>query len=148
MESKKVLTQERKDGITSLLARTPFYRSIGIEVLSLEYGHAKITVKLKESFTNTQGIVQGGILQALIDSAAGVASLTTLSSEQRLRTIQNSTNFISNVDVLNNEKGALIGEGWVIHPGVRTHVSRAEIRDGKGKLLAAGVSTLMVIQSN
>lgn len=147
MESKRGVTQEWKDGITSIIARSPFCKSVGIEVLSLEYGHAKITLRLKEFFSNTQGILHGAIFQALIDTAAGVASLTTLSPEQRLRTIQNSTNFVSNIHVSNNEKDALVAEGWVIHPGARIHSSRAEVRDGEGKLLATGVSALMVMQN-
>lgn len=119
----------------------PYYRLLGLEVVGLSSGEARIGMRAGEHLHNTSGIVHGGAIASLADAASGVAVATKVKSgSRRIITIEQKVNFISQV-----REGYLTGIGRVVYEGGRIWVSESEIIDEGGRLVAKSVATHMVI---
>ncbi len=121
----------------------PFYDLLGLEVVGLAPGEARIRMKAGSHLHNTTGIVHGGAIAALADASSGVAMATLVpKGSRRIITVEQKVNFIAAV-----REGDLIGVGKVIQGEGDVAVSEAEIRDQDGKLVAKSIATHMVIPS-
>ncbi len=60
--------------VALLMARDPFARSLGIEVLEVRSGYSRLAMVLQPQMLNFNGLAHGGAIFALADSAFAVAS--------------------------------------------------------------------------
>jgi uncharacterized protein (TIGR00369 family) len=88
------------------------------------------------------GIVHGGWALTLIDSAAGCAAHSLLPAGASYATIETKANFSRPIA---EETGRVRAEGRVVGHGRRIVSCEARVVDAKGRLLAHGSSTLMVL---
>ncbi|NLN88307.1 MAG: PaaI family thioesterase [Syntrophomonadaceae bacterium] len=51
----------------------PFYTLLGIKLVSIGPGQAVFTMKAQQEHTNSIGLLQGGLISSLADTAMGVA---------------------------------------------------------------------------
>lgn len=71
---------------------------MGIEVTEMKDGHATLIMPFHEKLTQPYGIVHGGALFTLADSAAAVAIASVVNPrENRLLTIEMKMNFLASV---------------------------------------------------
>jgi uncharacterized protein (TIGR00369 family) len=91
---------------------------------------------------NPLGIVHGGWALTLIDSACGCAAHTLLPAGDSYATIETKANFSRPIA---EDSGRVRAEGRVVGRGRRIISCEARIVDAKGRLLAHGTSTLMVL---
>lgn len=91
---------------------------------------------------NPLGIVHGGWALALIDSAAGCAAHTLLPAGVSYATIETKANFSRPIA---EDTGRVRAEGRAIGRGRRIISCEARVVDAKGRLLAHGTSTLMIL---
>ncbi len=137
--------QDRLRAILRDRARhSPYYRFLGMEVVELGLGESKIRLKLESHHRDEKGSVHPGVLFSLADACSGVALATVLpQGSRRVVTIELKCDFL---DL--HAEGSLFGFGKVLEGGVgeRTGVSTSEIRDEKGKLLAIGLATFMILR--
>ena len=94
---------------------------------------------------NPLGIVHGGWALTLIDSAAGCAAHTLLPAGASYATIETKANFSRPIA---EDSGRVRAEGRAVGRGRRVISSEARVVDAKGRLLAHGTSTLMVLESS
>ena len=92
---------------------------------------------------NPLGIVHGGWALTLIDSAAGCAAHTLLPAGASYATIETKANFSRPIS---KDTGRVRAEGRAIGRGRRVISCEARVVDAKGRLLAHGTSTLMVLR--
>ena len=69
------------------LDHVPFARLLGIEVDSVEPGHAVLSMKLRDDLMRNNGIAHGGAIATLIDSAMAFAIVPLLSENERTSTV-------------------------------------------------------------
>lgn len=55
---------------------SPFDKKMGIELKKAEKGSAILELQTKQDFTNSLGIIHGGIIASLCDAAMGAAVMT------------------------------------------------------------------------
>ena len=91
---------------------------------------------------NPLGTVHGGWALTLIDSAAGCAAHTLMPAGVGYTTIETKGNFSRPIAP---DTGTVRAEGRVVGRGRRIISCEARVTDAKGRLLAHGVSTLMVL---
>ncbi len=91
---------------------------------------------------NPLGTVHGGWALTLIDSAAGCAAHTLLPAGVGYTTIETKANFSRPITP---DTGTVRAEGRVVGRGRRIISCDARVIDAKGRLLAHGTSTLMVL---
>jgi uncharacterized protein (TIGR00369 family) len=92
---------------------------------------------------NPLGIVHGGWALTLIDSAAGCAAHTLLPAGASYATIETKANFSRPIA---HDAGRVRAEGRAIGRGRRIISCEARVVDAKGRILAHGTSTLMVLE--
>jgi uncharacterized protein (TIGR00369 family) len=91
---------------------------------------------------NPLGIVHGGWALTLIDSAIGCAAHSVLPAGSSYATIETKANFSRPIA---KDIGQVRAEGRVVGQGRRIISGEARVVDAKGRLLAHGTSTLMVL---
>lgn len=98
-----------------------------------------------ERFANPAGVVQGGFLAAVADSAMGAAAVTWAREREAGAPVR-SVNAELKVSFLRPVPAGstLTASADVIGGGARTAFLEAELRDGDGRLVAKASSTYLV----
>lgn len=134
--------EDFRERMVSLLNGSPYYRHLGMEVLEIGDGYARLRLVVRDEHKNLYGILHGGVLASLLDSTCSIAVGTLLSPGEAAVTLDQRINFVSNV-----RDGVLYTEGRALHKGRYTGVGYGEVRDEGGNLVAAGMTTVFVIRS-
>ncbi len=87
------LALEREQQIRRAIEDIPFAKLPGIEVDELASGVARLSLVIKDELKRNYGIVHGGAIASLIDSATAFATLTLLEAGQRTTTVDFTVNF-------------------------------------------------------
>ncbi|TDD39462.1 PaaI family thioesterase [Actinomadura sp. KC06] len=114
---------------------------LGMTAESLEPGRVVFALTPRTDFSNPLGIVHGGILSTLLDSAMGCAVHTALPDGAGYTTLELSVNFVRPVPL---EGGRLVCEGTTVHVGRKLATAEGRVRNEDGKLVAHGTTTCMV----
>jgi acyl-CoA thioesterase len=118
--------------------KEPVSAFLGLEVIELKAGYARIGMKVKAEHMNFHGVAFGGIIMSLADQAFGYA-VNSLSYPSVAS--QFNTYFLSSAKAGDE----LIAEGRVIRSGRRVSVAEVSITNQDGKLIArASGSTIAV----
>jgi uncharacterized protein (TIGR00369 family) len=120
----------------------PIAQTLGFRLVEAERGHAVFECKPAEYHYNPIGIVHAGLAMTLMDSAMGLAFVTTLSEPVGWTTLEVKSNFTRALTV---ETGVVRCAGSVIHGGRRVATTEARIEDAERRLCAHGTSTILVL---
>lgn len=105
-------------------------------------GRTVWTMRADERFANPAGILQGGFLGAMADSAMGAATITyTRAAGRRVLSsnVEMKTTFVAPARV----GSVLECRAWVVTGGRRVAFAEAEIVDEVGRLVAKASSTYL-----
>jgi uncharacterized protein (TIGR00369 family) len=120
----------------------PFALTLGIR--SDEYTPHRVVLSLEwaPSLCTAGGILHGGVIMALADSAGGACAYLNLPAEATgTSTIESKTNFLGAV-----RKGRVTASATVLHRGGTTIVVETAVRDETGKLIAKTTQTQLVLR--
>ncbi len=118
----------------------PVSSLLGMELANVGAGLAGYTLELGERHHNPMGSVHGGVLCDLADIAMGTSVMTTLAEGETFSTLELKMNFIRPVF-----KGLVRCQAKVVNRGRNIAYCEADILDARGKLVARGVSTNMIL---
>ena len=116
--------------------------TLGFELVEVADGVAIFTGRPGEGVLNPLGGVHGGWALSLLDSCTGCAGHTTLPAGSGYTTLETKGNFVR---AITPETGRVRAEGRVISRGRTIITCEGRISDDKGRLLAHGTSTLLVM---
>jgi uncharacterized protein (TIGR00369 family) len=129
---------------TEVPANTPSIgRLLGMRFDEVESGRVVVSLDTRPDFMNPLGIVHGGILATLLDTAMGCAVHTTLPAGVSYSTLELKVNYIRAVPP---DGRALTAEGNVIHHGRRTATAEGKMLDQRGKLIGHATTTCIILQ--
>lgn len=117
-------------------------KTLGFELIEVESGRAVFEGETGPHLLNPLGIVHGGFALTLIDSACGCACHTLMPAGVGYTTVETKVNFTR---ALPADAGRVRCEGRVINPGRQIVTTEAHLHDSRGRLIAHGTSTLMVL---
>jgi uncharacterized protein (TIGR00369 family) len=120
----------------------PIAQTLGFRLAEADRGHALFECQPAEYHYNPIGIVHAGLAMTLMDSAMGLAFVTTLDAPVAWTTLEFKSNFTRALTV---ESGIVRCTGSVIHPGRRVATTEARIEDAQGRLCAHGTSTILIL---
>lgn len=127
--------------IDDRVRNSPFYELLGMEVVGLSPGEARLRIEAVGHHCDERGEVHPGVVFALADAASGVAMATLVPhGSRRVVTIEMKSNFIAPA-----VQGELLGVGRVLEELEDIAVSEGEVFDGEGRLLARSMATFMKI---
>lgn len=119
----------------------PAIELLGARLISIAPGRVIVSFKPDILYCNALGVVHGGIVSALLDTAMGYAATSTLANGEAFTTAQLNVNFVSALPPHAPEATAI---GHVIHRGKRTLIAEA-VLSGSDKLYARGSATCMIV---
>jgi uncharacterized protein (TIGR00369 family) len=128
--------------IAGRLPAPPMAQTLAFELVEVGDGLAVFEGRPSEALLNPMGLVHGGWALTLIDSATGCAAMTLLPAGGGYTTIETKVNFSRPIL---RDTGLVRAEGRVLASGRRIISADARISDARGRLLAHGTSTLMVL---
>lgn len=120
------------------LENVPFAQLLGIEIESIEPGHAVLTMHIKEELKRNGGIAHGGAIATLIDSAMAMAIVPLLAEGERTTTVDLTIHYLRPL----SERSAR-ASARVVRAGKRVITVSAELFDADGKLAATALSTYL-----
>ena len=121
-----------------------FWQHIGIEVVEVREGWARLRVKVRDDLRNAPGApVHGGVYAALVDAAVGCA-LSTVNESSGGGVGQ--TTLDMNVSFLAAARGAeIFAEGTLLKRGRTLAFGDVRVTDTEGTLVAVGRATYMIL---
>jgi uncharacterized protein (TIGR00369 family) len=115
-----------------------FPRLLGIELDSIGAGRARLSLEVKQQHLQLAGIMHGGAIATLIDTAVAFAILGASEPDARFTTIEMKVNYLSAV-----REGRVIADAKLIRDGRRIVVAECDVIDSTGQLAAKGLLTYM-----
>lgn len=141
-------TAKIPDGMTrarGLLEKTlpaPMEDTLGFALVEISEGRSVFSGTPGPHVLNPMGIAHGGYAASLLDSACGIAVLTTLAEAEKFSTLELKVAYHRAIDV---RTGPIRAEGSVLTRGRRIAYAEARLMDANGNLLASATSTLMIL---
>lgn len=124
------------------VAEPPALRTLGIEPVSAAVGRVVFQLEPAEFHYNPMGVVHGGVLMALLDTAMGCAVLSALPPQRGYTTVEASSRFLRPVTVAT---GLITCTGTTVTVRSRIAVADARIEDSQGRLLATATSSCLLL---
>jgi len=118
----------------------PYYQLLRITLEEIDTGFARFRMPFRKELTQPYGIVHGGAIASLADTAVAFALMTLIQRGERVTTVEFKINFLSMVT-----GGEMIGEARAVYTGNRLVVADMEVKDENGKPIAKGMATYAVL---
>lgn len=121
----------------------PLAKTLGMRTETYGAGKVVMTVDWAPALCTANGILHGGVLMALADSAGAACALLNLpEGATGTTTIESKTNFLGAV-----RSGPVTATATVLHRGGTTIVVETLVRDDQGKLIAKVTQTQLVLRA-
>jgi uncharacterized protein (TIGR00369 family) len=132
----KELTREELARLHAALGQVPYAHLLGLEFVGAERGTATFALDVREELTRMGGILHGGAIVSLMDTAAAFAVHTLLEPGARTVTVDFTVHFLSPASA-----GRVEARARVLRAGRRVVVLSVEARDQTGLLCATATTT-------
>lgn len=130
------LTAAQMRRIQKALSTVPYARLIGIELEEVGAGTATLAVQVRKELMQNHGVVHGGAIASLIDTATAFAIISLLAPKDKVTTVDLAISYLRPVT-----RGRLRAVATVVRAGRRLFVVSADVVDRQGKLTATALST-------
>lgn len=121
------------------LAASPFHSWAGMEVVAASAGAVTVAMDLGDRHVNLQGLVHGGMLAILADTACGLAIRSAMEPGRLHVTTDLDIHYLAAA-----RPGRILGHGTAVRVGRSLAFAEASIEDGDGRLLARAQSRFSV----
>ncbi|HYA72388.1 MAG TPA: PaaI family thioesterase [Roseiarcus sp.] len=128
--------------IDGRLPAPPIARTLGFLLTEVEDGFAVFEGDTGSHLLNPMGTVHGGWALTIIDSVTGCAAYSVLPSGVGYTTVETKANFTRPILA---DTGRVRAEGRVVSRGRQIVTAEAKVTDARGRVLAHGTSTLLVL---
>src|SRR5688500_17064351 len=88
------LTDEQRWRVERMREAVPFLKLLGIEVESVGAGAATLLLPVREELTRNDGIIHGGAVASVIDSAFALAIIPVLAENERTVTVDLTIHYL------------------------------------------------------
>jgi uncharacterized protein (TIGR00369 family) len=122
------------------MASSAFHKWMGMSLVEAREGEVELTLEAQPHHLNLQGLLHGGVLATLADTAAGLAVRTKLEAGRRHVTIQLGVQYLSA-----GGPGRIVARGRTVRVGRQIAHAEAEIHDANGRLLATAQATVAIM---
>ena len=121
------------------LAASPFHTWAGMEVVEASPGEVTVAMVAEDRHVNLQGLVHGGMLAILADTACGLSIRSAMEPGRLHVTADLDIHFLAPA-----KPGTLYGRGTAVKIGRSLAFAEASIEDAAGTLLAKAQSRFSV----
>jgi len=125
------------------LPPAPIAVLLGFRPVEVEEGMVVFEGAPDESVYNPIGVVHGGLVCTMADTVAACAVHSTLPAGLTYTSIDLNVSYTRPVT---KDSGTLRAIGTIVKPGRRVAFSKAEILDGRGKVVATATSSCLIMR--
>ena len=122
-------------------ASVPYAKFLGLELGDIQPDEVSIHLNVHTQLKQNQGVVHGGVIASLIDTASAFVVLTHIEPEERVTTTDLTIHYLRPVT-----EGRMTATARIVRPGRRLFVLSVEVTDSKGTLVATAVTTYIRLQ--
>ncbi len=127
--------------IKQIINNSPYFSLLSMEMRDIGVGYSIFEIDIDKKHMQPFGAIHGGVFASIIDAAAFWAAYYG---------IEDRTSGLISVDLKLNflapaSSGRLVAEGRQIKLGKTLGYAEAKVSNEKGRILAHGTSTLMVL---
>ena len=120
----------------------PFSKVLGMEIVSASENQVRAKMKVREDFSNRNGVMHGGAIMAFADNIGGTATFINLDKGMSTTTIESKTNFLRPIKI-----GDLItGQCDILNKGKKIVVLQTSIFRPDNKLAAIVTQTQIILK--
>jgi uncharacterized protein (TIGR00369 family) len=134
--TKRELTPDELALLEKTFRQVPYVGLLGLEFVAAERGAATFALEAREELTRMGGILHGGAVVSLMDTAAACAVHTLLEPGGRTVTVDLTVHFLSPAS-----SGRVEARAMVLRKGRRVIILNVEARDGDNTLIATSTMT-------
>jgi uncharacterized protein (TIGR00369 family) len=127
------------DGVRERFARSAFHTWIGMRLERIEPGEVDVALDVEPHHLNIVGLLHGGLIATLADTATGLAYRTMVEPGTRHVTTHLSVTFLSP-----GRSGLVTARGKVVKAGRRFGYAEADVVGPDEELLARATATFTV----
>lgn len=120
----------------------PIAQVLGFSLAEVEEGRVVFTVEPGEHHYHPMGLVHGGLLATVLDSAMACAVHTKVEAGTVETTIELHVHYVRPVS---RESGLLRAEGRLLHLGGRLATAQGRVLDATGRLVAHGTTSCLLV---
>jgi len=128
------------EAIKAVANACPYYKLLGMEVVEMGEGSSRLRMPFDEKLIQPAGVVHGGAVGSLADSAVAVALLSMLEPGTDIATVEMKINFLAPV-----RSGVLFADAKVAWRGTRLALGEVDVTDENGGPVAKSLMTYMVM---
>ena len=139
--SEKKLNEARLARIHEAFASVPYAKFLGLELGEMKPGEASLHLEVRDELKQNQGVVHGGAMASLIDSASAFAVITQLEPNERVTTTDLTIHYLRPVTA-----GRLSAKARTVRAGRRLFVLAVEVMDDQQRMVATAVTTYIKLQ--
>lgn len=125
------------------ISRAPFERLLNMEIIEASDGQAVLSMPFFQDYANGAGLMHGGALVSLADTALAMAIKTLLPPGSHFATTELRTRFLSPV-----KKGVITARSRVVHQEGRTLRGEADVFDEDGRIVMELSSTFKIARDS
>lgn len=124
--------------------QVPVNKLFGYTLISRSSQEAVISMEARPEYAQEAGVVQGGIISAIADTAAVYAFLPDLDEGQLMTSIEFKINFVRPVEP---KSGPIVARSKIVKRGQTVGVCEVEVTQSEN-LVAKGLFTYLFFEQN
>jgi uncharacterized protein (TIGR00369 family) len=132
------LTPEEELRIREAFERVPFAHLLQLELGEMKRGYANLHLQVRDDLRQNNGVVHGGVIASLVDSAAAFAVLTLLEKDQTSTTVDLTIHYLR--PLLSGQSTA---QARVVRAGRRIMVITVDVLDETKTLIATALTSFI-----
>jgi uncharacterized protein (TIGR00369 family) len=122
-------------------ASVAYARFLGLQLGELRDGEVKIHLEVRDELKQNQGVVHGGAIASLIDTASAFAVLTRIEVTERVTTTDLTIHYLRPVTA-----GRMTATARIVRGGRRLFVLSVDVTNDANQLVATAVTTYIKIE--
>jgi uncharacterized protein (TIGR00369 family) len=134
--SENELDPDRVARARKAFASVPYAAFLGLELGEIAPGEASIHLEVRDELKQNQGVVHGGAVASLIDTAAAFAVITQIELTERVTTTDLTIHYLRPIT-----SGRITATAHIVRGGRRLFVLSVEVTNDQQLLVATAVTT-------
>ena len=130
------LTAAQTRRIQKAVDSVPYAHLLGIELDDIGKGAATLGLDVRDELTQNHGVVHGGAIASLIDTAMAFSIITLLAPREKVTTVDLTVSYLRPLT-----KGRVTAKARVVRAGRRLFAVSAEVFADDGSLASTALST-------
>lgn len=132
------ITEEQYQRVQRAFEAVPYFRLLGIELKGVSPGLSVLSLPIREEHKQNHGVVHGGAIASLIDSAMAISIIPLLEENEGTTTVDLTVHYLRPLT-----DGVATAVARVTRQGRRVIVVTTEVLDNEEKVVAIATSTYL-----